>query len=463
MPDGRHGPSRGQPDSSDEARRRALANEERLKALGDAVDQRNGQHRRQRGHVAPRTGRRRRRWLIGALSFVVLLGLLLGGGYLYAQWRFDKIPKINVPNLTYPEPNQPFNILAIGSDSRAGLTGLVAKQTGASTGSVSGQRSDVVKIIHVDPVHGTVSIVSIPRDTVVTLLANQNLYGRFNRINVNYGSGPSLLVQTIQANFGIPISHVIQVGFAGLINAADAIHGVYLDFPYRSRDPESGLNIRHPGCQLVSGFMALAVARSRHFYYSPTNTPWPKDGNALVAQGNSVPGWDYDGTSDFGRIDRQNAFLRAMLNRVKGDLGNPIALNGFFSNIPQGVTIDSTWTLNELIGLALKFHSLNSSAIRTYTLPTTGGTLGAADVLFVQQPYAQQLLASVFGTELTAPTNPPPNQSLQTPMPPHVTVTTQSTATTTTAAGHHHGAPTTTTTNPTLAVPTFDPVPCAPK
>jgi LCP family protein required for cell wall assembly len=458
MPNGRHSAPRGSSGNSEEARQRALANEQRLKALGEAVDRQSGVERRQRGHLVRRS--HRRTWIISGVVIVGLLALLVGGGYLYAQYRFDQIPKTSVVGLSkYPEPDQAFNILSIGSDSRVGLSGELAKQTGAS--SVSGQRSDVVKIVHVDPTTGQVTILSIPRDTTVTLLANQNLFGRFNRINVNYGSGPSLLTQTITANFGIPIGHVIQVGFAGLINAADAIHGVYLDFPYKSRDPESGLNIRHPGCQLVSGFQALAVARSRHFYYSPSGAPWPADGNALASQGINPPGWFYDGTSDYGRIDRQNAFLRAMLARVKGDLDNPVALNGFFANIPQGIIIDSTWSLNELIGLALKFHSINPAAIRTYTLPTTPGMLGAADVLFVQEPQAQRLLVNIFGKALLAPTNPPPNAQLQTPMPPVISTTvTHPHPTTTTLKGHR--APVTTTTNPTAVVPSFDPVPCTP-
>jgi polyisoprenyl-teichoic acid--peptidoglycan teichoic acid transferase len=458
MPNGRHSASRGPSERSEEARKRALANEQRLKALGEVVDKHSGVERRQRGHLQRRG--HRRTWIISGVVVLGLLVALVGGGYLYAQWRFDQIHKIKDPSITFPAPNKPFNILSIGSDSRAGLSGFLAKQTGASTGSVSGQRSDVVKIIHVDPVAGTITILSIPRDTVVTLLANQKLYGQFNRINVNYGGGPSLLTQTINANFGIPINHVIQVGFAGLINAADAIHGVYLDFPYKSRDPLSGLNIRHPGCQLISGFQALAVARSRHFYYSPTSAPWPKNGDSLVSQGITPTGWIYDPTSDYGRIDRQNAFLRAMLARVKGDLFNPIALNNFFANIPSGVAIDSTWTLRELIGLALKFHSINPDAIKTYTLPTTGAVMNGADVLFVQQPGAQKLLVSIFGSSLIAPTDPPPNSALQTPMPPVIaTTTTLAPHATTTVKGKHH---VTTTTNPTLAAPSFDPVPCTP-
>ena len=217
----------------------------------------------------------------------------MGGGYLYARYRFSQIPKVKDPSLTYPVSGQPFNILTVGSDSRVGLSAKAAQEVGA--GSVSGQRSDVVKIMHVDPANGTIAILSIPRDTAVTLLANQALYGKFNRINVNYGNGPSLLTKTIVANFGIPINHVIQVSFGGLLNAAQSIGGVYLDFPNSAHDVMSGLVVSHPGCQMVNGVQALAVARSRHYLYSPTNRPWPKDGATLYRQGDlstlAAEGW----------------------------------------------------------------------------------------------------------------------------------------------------------------------------
>jgi len=325
---------------------------------------------------------------------------------------------------------------------------------------VSGQRSDVVKIMHVDPTADTITILSIPRDTMVTLLANQSLYGKFNRINVNYGNGPSLLAQTITANFGIVINHVVQVSFGGLINAADAIGGVYLNFPYPSYDPFSGLYVKHPGCQLVTGFQALAVARSRHFYYNTKGSAYWPGNNASYSQILNA-GWQYDGTSDFGRIDRQNAFLRAMISRIKGlGLGNPLALNNFLSKIPQGVSIDSSFSLSELIGLALKFHSFNPAAMLTYTMPNQSAVDPAVgDVLFVQQPYAQQLLVKIFGSSLIPPTNPPPNTALATPMPPVIAVTTTTVHTVKPKKGH---APTTTTTNPTNVTPPYDPVPCTP-
>ena len=446
------------PHESRRAKKKALANEHRLLALGEVVDESSGVKKRR----PKRPHRTRRRVIIALVVVVALAAVVVGGGYLYAQYRFDQIPKVKVADELPQLSGKPFNILVIGSDSRVGLSGAVAAQTGASTGSVAGQRSDVVKIVHIDPVAGTISIVSIPRDTMTTLLANQSLYGKFNRINVNFGNGPSLLAQTITANFGIPITHTIVVSFGGLINAADAIGGVYLDFHYPAHDPFSGLAITHTGCQLVTGFQALAVTRSRHFYYNVKgDSVWPGNNTSFDELYNL--GWMYDGTSDFGRIDRQNAFLRALLNRARG-LYNPLTLNSFLSKIPQGVTLDSNFTLNELIALAVKFHSLSTSNLFTYTMPVTSGQIASlGDVLFVQQPEAQEMLVNVFGSQLLTPADPPPNSALQTPLPPVVTTTTSTTTTTLKDTKKHTLTPTTTTTiNPTLAVPSFDPVPCTP-
>ena len=438
MADGRHSAPRGPSENSAAARKRALANEQRLVALGNAVDRRAG--------VKPKLRRtgfgRRPTWAIIGVVLVVLIGGTIGGSYLYANWRFGQIQKVNVIGELTAIGGQPFNILSIGSDSRAGLTGLVARQSGATSGTVTGQRSDVVKIIHVDPGAGTISMLSIPRDTMTTLLANTSLYGQFNRINVNFNNGPSLLAQTITANFGIPINNTIVVSFAGLINAADAIGGVYLNFPYPAKDAYSGLRITHAGCQSVTGFQALAVARSRHY-------EWFQNGT-----------WHFDVTSDFGRIARQNAFLRAMLSRAKG-LYNPLTLNSFLSKLPQGIALDTNFSLGELIGLAVKFHGINPSSIRTYTIPTSAGsapTVGS--VLFVSQPAAQKMLVSIFGHQLLTPTNPPPNTSLQTPLPPFEPVpTTQPVNHSTTTTRRTH------TTSTTLPVGDqfFDPVPCSSK
>jgi hypothetical protein len=118
--------------------------------------------------------------------------------------------------------------------------------------------------------------------------------------------------------------------------------------------------------------------------------------------------------------------------------------------------------LNELLGLALDFRSYSANSLVTETLPTTsiGYVSPWGDILFVDQPAAQQMLVSVFGDELVTPTTPPPNTSLESVPPPVVTVPPVTTAPATTAPA---GTPTTTApTTTTTAPPSFDPTACTP-
>ena len=437
---------------------KGLANASRLAALGAAIDQKAGVKHKDKTPKAARTGwRRHRGWWISGISVVAAIVLLVGGVYFYAVYQLNHIIKVNVAGEVHTIGNQPFNILEIGSDSRAGLTGWLANQTGASTGQAGGQRSDVVKIMHVDPRTRTITVLSIPRDTMTTLLANQSTYGRFNRINVNFGNGPSLLAQTITANFGIPIAHTVVVSFLGVISATDAIGGVYMDFPYPAKDTYSGLNITHAGCQLVTNLTALELVRSRHYQ-------WYENG-----------GWTTDVTSDYGRIYRQNEFLKAMIDKAKS-VYNPVTLASFISKLTSGIAVDSNFSAGEMIGLAEKFHSINVANLQTYTLPTTPGTLGSlGDILFVQEPELQQTLYKIFGSQLLKPTNPPPVDSAgDTPgwSVPTTTSTAKTASVVIPAKGHFlvnlaASSSTATTAPPTTTTTVegdqyFDPTPCNP-
>jgi len=459
MADGRTDGPRRAANNSAAARRRAVANEQRLLALGEAVDRRTGVVSKK-----PRTGRRfntKRNWIIAAATVVLAFVVLIGGGYLYANYRFDQFHKVTVAGELQPISGQPINILTIGSDSRVGLSGSVANETGASSNLVAGQRSDSVKIIHIDPSAGTISVLSIPRDTMVSLLANQSLYGNANRINVNFGSGPSLVAQTITANWGIPINNTVVVSFSGLMDAVKAVGGVKVYFPYPSYDPYSGLYVSHAGCQMLSPYQALALSRSRHFYYNDkvAHAAWP--GTTASDAALYAAGWQYDPTSDFGRIIRQDAFLNAVVDRAK-HIYNPLTLNSFVSNLPHGITLDSNFSLNELIGLAVKFHSVNPAAIKYFTIPTVSGTSPAlGDVLYTVQPQMQELLVNIFGSQLKQPTNPPPNTTGATPMPPVISTPTTTTTAPVKTKHSSSGAVTTTTTPvPTDSGYSFDPKAC---
>jgi LCP family protein required for cell wall assembly len=406
-----------------------VANQSGLQALGARIDE-AGVRR------AGRSGRSRwsvRRKIVVALSFVVIVALLaVGGGYIFLQRSIDAINKLHVSDEIAVQSGAPFTLLVIGSDSRVGEN----SQQFGSTSQVAGQRSDVMQLWSVTPSKKQVQVVSIPRDTVVSMLGRDvSEFGNFNRVNSSFGTGANQLVKTITANFGIPINHVVEIDFAGFQDAVTAVGGVYLDFNFPAKDAYSGLDITTPGCQLLGGAQALGVARSRHYYYYENGA------------------WQYDGTSDFGRIQRQDAFLRALIAAVKSKETNPIALAKFAGSLHKGLEIDDGFSAGELIGLAETYHSFNGNDLVSQTLPTqsTSAFPDLGEVLVPDQPAAQQMLVNIFGSSLVAPTNPPPDVNGYSQAPPTVSPTT--------AAA---GSQTTTTTPTTTPPPSFDPTTCTP-
>ena len=422
----------------------SVANESGLRSLGariDASSARSKSRVRRSGKPKWSAGKK---VVVALLGLIVLVAAIAGGGYAYLWYRYDQINKVHISAEEAVQNGGPFTILVIGSDSRVGITGQGIQAFGSSS-VVTGQRSDVLQLWRVSPGTKQIQIVSIPRDTVVSMLPpDTSQYGTYNRINSAYNTGANQLVKTITANLGVPINHVVQVDFAGFQNAVNTLGGIYLDFPYPAKDAYSGLNITSPGCQLVGGFQALAVARARHYQYYTNGY------------------WHYDGTSDFGRIQRQDVFIKAMMSAAKSKV-NPLTVNAFLGSVNQGIQIDDGFGFNELIGLALTYHSFDPTALGGLTLPTVSangfGSLG--DVLTVDQPAAQQMLVNVFGSSLVTPTNPPPDAAGNPNPPPTVTTTT------TTAPPAAAGSPTTappaqTNAAPATAPPSFDPTTCSP-
>ncbi len=219
--------------------------------------------------------RRRRTWLervlVGAIVVVSSVLVAVGSGDAYLRYRFDQVAKVTVKHLRAAPAGLPFNVLLIGSDTRAGISPADQTHFG-NQANAGGQRRDVVKIVHVVPATGQASVLSIPRDTMVTVAGDTDQTGTYDRINATDGNGPDQLVQTIEANSGVPIAHVVQINFVGFRGAVDAIGGINLDFPHPARGASTGLNITTSGCQHLDGGYALAVARSRHSSTTTTGT-----------------------------------------------------------------------------------------------------------------------------------------------------------------------------------------------
>ena len=146
----------------------SVANESGLRSLGARIDATADRPKRTlRRSGAPKWSRRKKT-VVALLSLVVLLVAVVGGGYGYLWYRFNQIDKIHVA-AEVSANGGPFTMLVIGSDTRVGVTGAAAQAFGSAS-QVTGQRSDVVQLWRVTPATKQIQIVSIPRDTVVSML-----------------------------------------------------------------------------------------------------------------------------------------------------------------------------------------------------------------------------------------------------------------------------------------------------
>jgi len=391
-----------------------------------------------------RKSRRRRRStaerVVRWVALVVALVLVVSASvYGYLWYRLGEIKSVKCTTCAVEAPGAPYNVLIVGSDSRAGNTGAATKAFGSAT-QVGGQRSDTIKILHVDPATNSARLLSIPRDTYVELSGMPSGTGLAtdNKINTAFNSGPLPLIQTIENTFGIPINHFVITSFNGVIDLVTAVGGVNLDFPYPARDNDqgnnnSGLVITHSGCQPLSGNMTLALARSRFYEYEVR------------------PGyWEYDGSGDLGRIQRQNAIIEAVINKAKSSY-NPLKVNAFLGSVVHDITKDTAMSTSMMLSLVQQYHAFSGSALQTFTLPTLGASSDVAgSIEVVQQAAATAMITQFLGSSPSSVVTPPLD-AYGSPV----------TVPSTTAPTNQSGAgPSPTTTTSVPGTGPFNPTPC---
>ncbi len=342
--------------------------------------------------------RRKKRRLVRRLlrlttALVVICLILVGTAYGYVQYRNSQIHHITVKHLTKPTPGGVENILLIGNNSRCALNGKQSQAFG-SCSQVGGARSDVTMLLHLDPAKRSASILSIPRDLFLPIpgTTNENrVDDSLNPTNSSQTSNPSQLVNTIESDLGIPISHFVMLNFDTFQNVVNVLGGVNVYFPTPVKDAYSGLNITAPGCHHLSGTQALALVRARHMYYLQNGT------------------WQYDRTGDIGRITRDHQFLRILASAVaRGGLTNLPRDNALIGSVLPDLTVDQGFGLTQMASLALTFHGINPNSVPTNTLPVlnhyysgysgyiyNGGNYG--DILMPYEPTDQQAIDAFLG------------------------------------------------------------------
>jgi LCP family protein required for cell wall assembly len=329
---------------------------------------------------------------------LVVLSVATAGSFGYAYWFANN--QIAHHTITAPikkgvlvpvKATQPANYLIVGSDSRAFVHDPVAEAHFGNPQYQTGQRSDTIMIAHVDPnAPDRGFLVSIPRDLWVPIPGHGT-----QRINAAYNYGPTVLIQTIEQDLQIPINHYLEVGFDTFAEIVNAIGAVHIFFPTAAYDKFTGLNITVPGCVALNGLQALTYVRSRHYQYK------------TATSGSNPSLWPEEGDSDFGRIRRQQYFIRSLAQEaISKGARNPFTAKALLEKTVPHLTRDPSMSLSDFLSLVRAFRSVDPASVQMVTMPTAGGWVGTQEVLFLQQAQAEPILQQL--RTFARPTRPVP-------------------------------------------------------
>jgi LCP family protein required for cell wall assembly len=300
--------------------------------------------------------RRRRRVLIWTASITAgVVALAAVGLFLVYRHLNGNIQQRDVSGLLGSQPvdlhPQAENILIIGSDSRFGTHGQYGH-------NLVTDQSDTMMIMHIAANRQWAEVMSIPRDSYVSIPACKMGNGQLSgpqqfKINEafaignldgnNTALGVACSIKTVEQNTGIYIDHFVVVNFTGFQNMVSALGGVEECNTQPINDPKSGLKLA-AGQHLLNPTQALAYVRARY----------------TLGDG-----------SDLERIMRQQAFMSSLVQRVKSKLLNPVAIYGFLDAATKSLTIDTKLGgATGLYNLASSLRSLPSNKVAFFTLPT---------------------------------------------------------------------------------------------
>lgn len=256
------------------------------------------------------------------MAVIIALAVLLGGGWM--------------AKTLFVESVAPKTILLMGLDE-----GLI--------------RTDVLMVAHIEPKHNMVTLLSVPRDTLVEIpcagldpcltpdkVAHAHVYGGKR--------GPQVTRKAVENLLGVKIDHYVRVSYDGFVKVVDRLGGVkiVIDKNMHYEDPYA-----HPPLKI-------------HFKASPQ--PQHLNGEDAL----KYVRFRADGLGDLGRIDRTKKFFRALAASLRQ--------SGMISKLPDLVTtvwpyIDTDLDTATAISLARLAPKLDPENLATEVIPGADKTL----------------------------------------------------------------------------------------
>ncbi len=243
-----------------------------------------------------------------------------------------------------------------------------------------GMRSDTIMLASLNGRTGSLNVLSIPRDTRVPIGSS------YQKINAAIGIGAQevrrgrlkepeeLSVQKIKYLTGLPIHYFMSVNFDGFMEVIDALGGVEFNVPFRMKydDPVQGLHIDlEPGLQVLDGKKAHDFVRFR--------------------KGN--PGYPGYAMGDLGRVEAQQAFIKALVSQ-KVNAKYLFKATELFEVVCKNVR--TNYQAKDLIKHLGAIRKIDAETVTMHQLPGAAQTIGGVSYYLCDDAKTAKLVDEVF-------------------------------------------------------------------
>lgn len=293
----------------------------------------------------------------GLLAVIVACAGLLAGAYVRVA-RGGRIVQVGSWQATLPGMTSAFGgrdeitLLFLGVDDHNRLS------------HDSPQRTDSILLTRVNLKEKRVVGLSIPRDTLVEIPGRR----RPDKINAAHALGfTPLALETITRFTGVPIDYYIKTDSQGFKRMVDRVGGIWIDVEKDMDYDDSWGNLHihlKKGYQKLNGEQAVGYVRFRH-----------------------------DASSDFGRMARQQKFIRAIASQVL-TARNLTKLPALVQDARSA--IETNMTTNDLLYLVTQLRGVPTSNMRFETVPGEARNIGGVSYVLPYERQTAELVQELF-------------------------------------------------------------------